>query len=135
MESVPARFPRTINQGSLIETCDNSGAKLIHIVSVYGGGSKTVKGRKSAAVVGDLVNASVRKGTPEMRKQVVFAVIVRQKKEFRRHTGERIKFEGTAAVVVKDEAGNPKGTLIKGPIAKEVAQRWPAIAKIASIIV
>lgn len=135
MESVPARFPRTINQGSLIETCDNSGAKLIHIVSVYGGGSKTVKGRKSAAVVGDLVNASVRKGTPEMRKQVVFAVIVRQRKEFRRHTGERIKFEGTAAVVVKDEAGNPKGTLIKGPIAKEVAQRWPAIAKIASIIV
>ncbi len=135
MESVPARFPRTINQGSLIETCDNSGAKLIRIVSVYGGGSKTVKGRKSAAVVGDLVNASVRKGTPEMRKQVVFAVIVRQKKEFRRFTGERIKFEDTSAVVVKDEAGNPKGTLIKGPIAKEVAQRWPAIAKIASIIV
>ncbi len=135
MESVPARFPRTLNQGSLIETCDNSGAKLIKIVSVYGGGSKTGKGKKSAAVVGDLVNAAVKKGTPEMRKQVVFAVIVRQKKEFRRYTGERIKFESTAAVVVKDEAGNPKGTLIKGPIAKEVAQRWPAVAKIASIIV
>jgi len=132
MEAVAARFPRTLNQGSMIETCDNSGAKLIKITSIYG--SKTVKGRKPAAVIGDLILASVKKGTPEMRKQVVFAVIVRQRKEFRRLTGERIKFEDNAAVVVKDEAGNPKGTLIKGPIAKEAAQRWPAMSKIASMI-
>ena len=133
MQPVPARFSRSLNQGSLIETCDNSGAKLIKIVSIMG--SKTVKGRKPAAATGDMVLAAVKKGTPEMRKQVVFAVIVRQKKEFRRHTGERVKFEDNAAVVVKDDAGNPKGTLIKGPVAKEVCQRWPPISKIASIIV
>jgi len=96
---------------------------------------KTRKGRISAAGVGDLVMASVKRGKPEMRKQVVFAVIVRQKKEYRRPDGTRIKFEDNAAVVCKDEKGNPKGTMIKGPIAKEVCERWPAIAKIASIIV
>ncbi|MAG15768.1 50S ribosomal protein L14 [Candidatus Woesearchaeota archaeon] len=133
MQAVPARFFRTLNQGSLIETCDNSGAKLLKITSIKG--SKTVKGRKPAAVISDLVTASVKKGTPEMRKQVVFAVIVRQKKEFRRLSGEHIKFEDNAAVVVKDEAGNPKGTLIKGPVAKEVCLRWPPIAKISSVIV
>jgi len=133
MQAVPARFSRTLNQGTLIETCDNSGAKLLKIISIMG--AKTVKGRKPAAITSDMVTASVKKGTPEMRKQVVFAVIVRQKKEFRRMTGERVKFEDNAAVVVKDEAGNPKGTLIKGPVAKEVCQRWPPISKIANIII
>ena len=70
-----------------------------------------------------------------MRKTVVPAVIVRQKKEYRRPDGTRIKFEDNAAVVLKDDKGNPKGTLIKGPIAKEVVERWPAIAKIAKIVV
>ena len=133
MEAVPAKFPRTINQGSLLETCDNSGAKLIKITAIFG--SKTVKGRKPTAVIGDLVMASVKKGTPEMRKQVVFAIIVRQKKEFRRLNGDRVKFEDNSAVIVKDEAGNPKGTTIKGPVAKEACQRWTAMSKIASIIV
>ena len=133
MRAVAARFPRTLNQGMLMKTCDNSGAKLIKVTAVFK--NKTVAGRKPAAITGDLVMASVKKGTPEMRKQVVMAVIVRQKKEFRRLTGERIKFEDNAAVVVKDEAGNPKGTLIKGPVAKEACQKWPPIAKIANIIV
>ena len=133
MQPVAARFPRTLNQGMLMETCDNSGAKLIKITSVFK--NKTVSGRKPAAITGDMVMASVKKGTPEMRKQVVMAVIVRQRKEFRRLTGERVKFEDNAAVIVKDDAGNPKGTLIKGPVAKEACQRWPAIAKIASIMV
>lgn len=133
MQAVAARFSRTMNQGSLIETCDNSGAKLLKITSIFK--NKSVKGRYPAAVIGDMVTASVKKGTPEMRKQVILAIIVRQKKEFRRLSGERVKFEDNAAVVVKDEAGNPKGTLIKGPVAKEVCQRWPHVAKIASIIV
>ena len=62
-------------------------------------------------------------------------IIVRQKKEFRRADGTRIKFEDNAAVVLKDEKGNPKGTIFKGPIAKEVTERWPAVAKVASIVV
>ncbi len=128
-----ARITRALPQGTCIPTCDNSGAKLLKIVSVKG--QKTVKGRYPAAGVGDLILASVKKGTQAMRKQVVFAVIVRQKKEYRRPDGTRIKFEDNAAVVVKDEKGNPKGTIFKGPISKEACDRWAGVAKIASIIV
>ena len=70
-----------------------------------------------------------------MRKQVVSAIVVRQKKEFRRANGTRIKFEDNAVVVCKDEKGNPKGTIFKGPIAKEATERWSPISKVASIVV
>ncbi len=133
MKAVKARIIKALPVGAQIETCDNSGAKVIKIFAVIG--SKTVKRRKPSAGVGDLVMVSVKKGKPEMRKQVFYAVIVRQRKEYRRSDGTRIKFENNAAVILKDEKGNPKGTILKGPIAKEVCDRWPPIAKLASIIV
>jgi large subunit ribosomal protein L14 len=77
---------------------------------------------------------SVKKGTPEMRKQIMYAVIVRQKKEFRRPDGLRVSFEDNA-VVITDEECLPKGTDLKGPIAREVAERYPKIGTTASIIV
>lgn len=127
------KIARALPVGTQIEVCDNSGAKIIRIFSVFG--HKTVKGRLQAAGVGDLVNASIIKGKPGMKSQVVQAVIVRQKKEYRRADGTRIKFEDNSAVVLKDDKGNPKGTIFKGPIAKEVTQKWPAIAKLAKIVV
>ena len=133
MQAVKSRITRALNVESQVETCDNSGAKVIKIFAVIG--NKTTKGRLSAAGVADLVMASVKRGRPDMRKQVVFAVIVRQKKEYRRPDGMRIKFEDNAAVVLKDDKGNPKGTIFKGAIAKEVCERWPAIAKVASVVV
>ncbi len=133
MKPLPARIVRSLPVGSRIETCDNSGAKIIRIFAVKG--QKTVKGRYPAAGIGDLVNASIIKGKPGMKKQVVQAVIVRQRKEYRRLTGERVKFEDNAAVVVKDDKGNPQGTILKGPIAKEITAKWPSIAKLAKIIV
>ena len=133
MKALKARITRGLPVGSEVVVCDNSGAKVIKIFTVYG--LKTVKGRKPAAAVGDLVMAAVKKGRPDMRKQAVLAVIVRQKKEYRRLDGMRIKFEDNAAVVLKDDKGNPKGTIFKGPIAKEACDRWPGIAKIARIIV
>ena len=133
MQAVAANMTRGIPVGSLLDTCDNSGAKVIKVFTVVG--MKTVKGRRSAAAVGDLVMASVVKGRPDMRKQVVHAIIVRQRKEYKRPDGTRIKFEDNAAVVLKDEKGNPKGTMFKGAIAKEVCSRWPPIAKLARIIV
>jgi len=133
MQAVKARITRALNVESQVETCDNSGAKVIKIFAVIG--NKTTKGRLSAAGVADLVMASVKRGRPDMRKQVVYAVIVRQKKEYRRADGMRIKFEDNAAVILKDDKGNPKGTIFKGAIAKEVCERWPAIAKVASIVV
>lgn len=133
MKAVKAHIVKGLPVGAEVETCDNSGAKTVRIFSVFG--HKTKKGQKPAAGIGDLVMAAVKKGKPEMRKQVVFAIVVRQRKEYRRGNGIRIKFEDNAVVVLKDEKGNPKGTIFKGPIAKEVADRWPAVAKIASIIV
>lgn len=132
MKAVNAKIVKSLNVGSRIPTCDNSGAKLLKIIAVKG--AKSVKRRIPSAGVGDLVWAAVIKGKPDMRKQIVFAIIVRQKKEFRRPDGRRVKYEDNAAVVLKDDKGNPKGTIYKGPIAKEAAERWPAVAKIASII-
>ena len=132
MQAVKARITKALPVGSHIEACDNSGAKRIKIFSVMQ--QKTRKGRVPAAGVGDMVMASVKRGRPDMRKKTVFAVIARQKKEFRRPDGTRIKFEDNAAIVVKDKKGNPQGSLIKGPVAKEVCERWPLIAKLVKIV-
>ncbi|MBR9698882.1 50S ribosomal protein L14 [Candidatus Woesearchaeota archaeon] len=133
MQAIQARITKGINFGARIPTCDNSGAKVIKVFGAKG--VKTVKGRMGRCGVGDLVIASVVKGKPEMRKQTVMAVIVRQKKEYRRLDGTRIKFEDNAAVIVKDDKGSPKGTILKGAIAKEAAARWGNISKIARIVV
>ena len=133
MKSLRFRITKALPVGTIIKTCDNSGAKVLKIFSVIG--AKTVKGRIASAGVSDLVFASVKRGKPEMKKQKVYAIIIRQKKEYKRADGTRIKFEDNSAVVLKDDKGNPKGTIFKGPIAKEVCDRWPAIAKVANIIV
>ncbi len=132
MQSVKATITRGLNQGAEVETCDNSGAKVVRIVSIVN--QKTRKGQKPAAGIGDLILVAVKKGTPEMRKTVTYATIVRQKREYRRLDGTRVKFEDNAVVILKDEKGNPKGTIFKGPIAKEAAERWPGVLKVARII-
>jgi len=68
-----------------------------------------------------------------MRKQVLPAIIIRQKKGYRRPDGSRVKFEDNAAVIVTPD-GNPKGSEIKGPVAKEAAERWPGVSRLAKII-
>ncbi|MBI5880857.1 50S ribosomal protein L14 [archaeon] len=133
MQANKARVTRGLQVGSWINTCDNSGANIIKITSIKN--RKTSQRRVPDCGVGDLVLAAVKKGKPEMRKQVVFAVIVRQRRPYRRPDGMRIAFEDNAAVILKDDKGNPKGTIFKGPIAKEAASRWPAVSKIASMIV
>ena len=133
MRPVKAKIKRSLPIGTTMQTCDNSGAKIIRLVSVKG--LKTVKKRPQSAGVGDLVMVSVIKGLKEIRKQLVPAVIVRQKKEYSRPDGTRIKFSDNSVVILKDEKGNPKGTIFKGPIAKEAAERWPGISKIANIVV
>lgn len=133
MQSLKSKVTRGLVHGSLINTCDNSGAKLLKLISVKN--LKTVKNRYPGAGVGDLVLAAVVKGKPDMRAQVVLAVIVRQKKAYRRVDGTRIRFEDNAAVVLKDDKGNPKGTIFKGAIAKEATIRWPGVAKLAAIII
>lgn len=133
MKGLSSNVTGGLQIGSKAPTCDNSGAKIVEIISVRN--KKTTKGRRASAGVGDMVMISVKKGRPDVRKQVMHGIVVRQRKEFKRADGTRVKFEDNAIVVCKDEKGNPKGTIFKGPIAKEAADRWPAVANVASIIV
>jgi len=133
MKGMKANITKSLSVGANVETCDNSGAKIIQIISVKG--YRSVKRRRALAGVGDFVTATVKKGLPAMRKQIVQAIIVRQRKEYKRPDGVRIVFEDNAAVIVKDDMGTPKGTIFKGAIAKEVAERWPPIAKVASAVI
>jgi len=86
------------------------------------------------AGVGDMFVASVKKGKPELRKQIVHGIVIRQAKEYRRLNGMRVKFEDNAAVLVGPE-GDPQGSEVRGPMAREAAERWPQIAGIATIVI
>ncbi|MFT4297574.1 MAG: uL14 family ribosomal protein [Candidatus Woesearchaeota archaeon] len=133
MKAIKASITKGIQIGTEMETCDNSGAKIVKVVTVVG--AKTTKGRKPSCGVADLVQVAVKSGKQDVRKQVMFAVIVRQKKEYRRSNGMRIKFEDNSCIILKDNKGNPKGTMVKGPVAKEVCDRWAPLAKLASVVV
>jgi large subunit ribosomal protein L14 len=132
MKAVSAKVTRGLNLGAIMNVADNSGAKIVKLVSVKHGKSK--KGRQGYAKVADWVKVSVRKGVPDMKGKVFDAIIVRQKKSYRRLNGERVAFEDNAVAILKDEKGNPKGTQIKGVVAREVMERWPSVAKIASSV-
>lgn len=132
MKAVSARTTRSLNLGARLIVADNSGAKIVKLVSVKK--SKAKKGKQVCAKIADWVKVSVRKGNPDMKGKVFDAVLIRQKKPFRRLDGERVAFEDNAVAILKDDKGNPKGTQIKGPVAREVMERWPQVAKIASIV-
>lgn len=132
MKGVGAKLTNGLNFGSYAFASDNSGARIVKIVGLKG--SKTKRGRQQYIKLGDLVKISVRKGDPKMKGEVFDAVVIRQVKPFRRNTGERVAFTDNAVALLKDEKGNPKGTQIKGPIAKEAAERYPFLAKIAKFI-
>ncbi len=132
MKAISARATRGLNLGANVISADNSGAKIVRVVSVKKG--KSTKARQQSAKIADWVKVSVRKGLPDMRGKVFDAIVIRQKKSYRRLNGERIAFEDNAVAILKDEKGNPKGTQIKGPVAREVMERWPQVAKIAQVV-
>jgi len=102
--------PRTsygLCNGSRINIADNSGAKIAQIINVDG--FKTRLRRLPKASVGSVCTVTVKKGKPELRGNIVKAVIVRQKMIYRRLDGTRLCFEDNAGVIVSKE-GDPKGT-------------------------
>jgi large subunit ribosomal protein L14 len=133
MKAVASRMTRGLNVGSIVFASDNSGARLVRITGVKHGKSR--KGRQQSAKIGDWVKVSVRAGNPEMKGQVFDAVVIRQRKPYRRYSGERIAFTDNAVALLKDEKGNPKGTQVKGAVPREVADRWKEVAKIAQFVV
>ena len=132
MKAIAAHVYGGMHPGSIIKVDDNSGAKTLRIVS-----KEKYRGRRGQSAdigVADIFQAAVVQGKVEMRKKIVRAVVIRQRKEFRRFTGERIAFEDNACVLI-NEKNEPQASEIKGVVAKEVAERFPKIATIAKNVV
>ncbi|NLG06147.1 MAG: 50S ribosomal protein L14 [Candidatus Pacebacteria bacterium] len=114
---------------SVLNVADNSGAKKIRVIQVYGGS------RRRFGAVGDVVVASVISADPGSnlkRGEKVRAVIVRTAKEKRRANGEYLRFDENAAVIVQArDSKDPVGTRVFGPIAREVKDK--GFNKIASL--
>lgn len=107
-----------IQPGTQLKVADNSGAKLIKCFKVLGGS------KRRYAQIGDIIVASVKIAEPRKavkKKDVVKAVIVRQKRSYRRSDGSYIKFDDNAAVIV--DGLEPKGGRIFGPIPVELKER------------
>ncbi len=110
-----------IQQGSKLIVADNSGAKLIKCIKVLGGT------RRRYAYVGDVIVASVKVSEPRgqvKKKEIIKAVIVRQRKALRRKDGSYIRFDDNAAVVVEDKDRiTPRATRVFGPVARELREK------------
>ena len=126
------KLSRGLIPGSVLKCADNTGARVLRLVQVIG--YKGRLRRYPSATVGDRVTISVRQGSPEMRKKMFQAVIVRQRKPYRRVDGVWIQFEDNAAAIITPD-GEMKGSEIRGPVAREAAERWPRVARAARIIV
>lgn len=108
-----------IQQESVVNVADNSGAKKLLCIRVLGGSSRRY------ARIGDEMICSVKEATPNMpvkKSAVVRAVVVRTKKAQRRKDGSYIRFDENAAVII-DAQKNPKGTRIFGPVARELREK------------
>ena len=117
-----------IQPQSMLKIVDNSGAKVIQCFTVLGGT------RRRYAQLGDIIVATVKKAEPRKtvkKHEVVRAVVVRQKKLFRRADGSYIRFDEAAAVILDGKTKNPKGGRILGPIPRELKQK--GFTKIATL--
>jgi large subunit ribosomal protein L14 len=108
-----------IQEYSRLNVADNSGAKKVMCIRVLGGSSRRY------ASVGDVIVVSVKSAIPNApikKGEVSRAVVVRTKKEIRRPDGSYIRFDENAAVLLNDQ-GEPRGTRIFGPVARELRDR------------
>ena len=117
-----------IQQSSVLDVADNSGAKKVYCIKVLGGS------RRRYASVGDIIVVSVREAIPgaKVKKgEIARAVVVRTSKEIARADGSYIRFDGNSAVLINKE-GEPIGTRIFGPVARELrAKRFMKIVSLA----
>ena len=132
MKGIAGRQTRGLPSMARLQVADNTGAKIAQINNVLKLGG-TMR-RYPAAGVGDLVRVSIKRGTPETRRQMYDAVVIRQRRPFRRVDGTWVQFEDNA-VVITNRRGEVQGSDIKGPVSREAAERWPRIAATAKQIV
>jgi large subunit ribosomal protein L14 len=109
-----------IQQESGVRVADNTGARDLQVIRVMGGSARRYGG------IGDIVVASVKHATARSqvgKGEIVRAVIVRTKKEYRRPDGSSIRFDDNAAVILEGKGLNPMGTRIFGPVARELREK------------
>ncbi len=109
-----------IQTETMLKVADNTGAKVIQCIKVLGGT------RRRYARLGDIIVAAVKKAEPRRtvkKHEVVRAVIVRQKKPFRRPDGSYIRFDENTVVILEGKTKNPKGGRIFGPIPRELKEK------------
>jgi large subunit ribosomal protein L23e len=126
------RISKALPVAAVMNCSDNTGARNLYVIAVSG-----IRGRLNrlpAAALGDMVLASVKRGKPELRKKVLNAVIIRQRKSWRRKDGTVLYFEDNAGVIVNPK-GEMKGSGISGPVAKESADLWPKVSTHAPAII
>lgn len=121
-----------VGMRSILEVADNSGAKKLMCILPRGGDLGLKAG------LGDVVTASVKEATPDSnvkKGKVVKCVIVRTRKETRRRDGTYIRFDSNAAVLIKDD-GEPMGTRVFGPVARELRdKRYMKIVSLAPEVI
>ncbi len=108
-----------IQVGTTVKITDNTGGKIGKVFKILGGS------KRRYARLGDVVVLSIKSAEPRKlvkKKDVVRAVVVRQKKEFRRKDGSYIRFDDNAVVII-DKKGEPRGARVFGPIPRELAER------------
>lgn len=117
-----------IQKRSMLKVADNTGAEIIQCIGLLGGT------RRRYARIGDIIVGSVKAAEPRKvlkKKEVVRAVVVRQRKAYRRKDGSYIRFDENAVVVLDGKTKNPKGGRIFGPIPREIREK--KFIKIASL--
>ncbi|MEA3229451.1 MAG: uL14 family ribosomal protein [archaeon] len=132
MRAISVSPSKSVQTGSIVRCIDNTGARELEVISVRG--YKGIRKRHPSCGVGGIIICAVKSGNQKIKHEIVKAVVVTQKKEYRRSDGVRIKFQENAAVLVQDNM-EPRGKQIKGIIAKEVVERFPMIGKIATTII
>ncbi|MDP6864044.1 MAG: 50S ribosomal protein L14 [Candidatus Poseidoniaceae archaeon] len=133
MRGLAGKQTRGLPTMARLQVADNTGAKIAQIINVRKLGG-TMR-RYPAAGVGDLIKVSIKRGTPETRRQMYTAVVIRQRRPFRRVDGTWVQFEDNACVITNDAGNELQGSDIKGPVSREAAERWPRIAATAKQIV
>ena len=123
-----------LQQESRCEVADNSGAKVAYVIRVYGGSTGSGKFTRKTASLGDRVLVSVKKALPgsDVKPGDKYKAVVVQ---YRRRDGSYVKFDNSAVVLIGED-GNPKGTRIFGPVARELRERnYMKIVSLASEVV
>ena len=123
---------------SRCEVADNSGAKIAYVIRVYGGSTRGGGFLRKTASVGDRVIVAIKKALPGSDVKAgdkSKAVVVRVAKNYRRKDGSYVRFDNSAVVLINDD-GNPKGTRIFGPVARELREKsYMKIVSLASEVV